>query len=293
MFSSVAYSLGEVDRVVPVTSKISEAVPVPLGEHHPGRLIFLAMSSDSYRRQATSLQKDIADLQRQKSSAINDRARIQSRIADAHRSMSSNRNPSNIQSKVKDIERLTSDLSREENKVAGYETRIASKHNDLARAQESLSREEESEARQRAQAEKRREDDRKRQEESDARQRTQADKRREDERKKQDDERRRQEQRYREEQQRRERRMADERERQMSDVSNRLRTHDDLHAQTMQTLEKLQQLPEEIVTLFVAANPADQDQLRLDEEIRLIEQKIRLSEHRDSVKLVAKWAVRP
>jgi hypothetical protein len=51
-------------------------------------------------------------------------------------------------------------------------------------------------------------------------------------------------------------------------------------------------LPETIKVLFVASNPLDQDQLRLDEEIRLITQKIRASEYRDSVKLVPCWAAR-
>jgi hypothetical protein len=52
-------------------------------------------------------------------------------------------------------------------------------------------------------------------------------------------------------------------------------------------------LPEIIKVLFVASNPLDQSQLRLDEEIRAIERQIRASEHRDSVQLVAKWAARP
>ncbi len=55
----------------------------------------------------------------------------------------------------------------------------------------------------------------------------------------------------------------------------------------------LARLPETIKLLFVASNPIDQNQLRLDEEIRLITQKIRASEHRDSVELVSSWAARP
>ena len=52
-------------------------------------------------------------------------------------------------------------------------------------------------------------------------------------------------------------------------------------------------LPKKIKVLFFAANPQDQTQLRLDEEIRSITEKIRLSEYRDSVELISKWAVRP
>ena len=45
--------------------------------------------------------------------------------------------------------------------------------------------------------------------------------------------------------------------------------------------------------LFLAANPQGTTPLALDKEIREIETKIRASEHRDSVELVSKWAVRP
>jgi CHAT domain-containing protein len=44
--------------------------------------------------------------------------------------------------------------------------------------------------------------------------------------------------------------------------------------------------------LFLAANPAG-SQLQLDVESRAIEQKIRSTDHRDSLELVTKWAVRP
>lgn len=55
----------------------------------------------------------------------------------------------------------------------------------------------------------------------------------------------------------------------------------------------LARLPETIKVLFMASNPIDQTQLRLDEEIRAITEKIRASEHRDSVQLISRWAVRP
>lgn len=55
----------------------------------------------------------------------------------------------------------------------------------------------------------------------------------------------------------------------------------------------LARLPEAIKVLFIASNPIDQTQLRLDEEIRAITEKIRASEHRDSVHLVSRWAARP
>lgn len=45
--------------------------------------------------------------------------------------------------------------------------------------------------------------------------------------------------------------------------------------------------------LFLAANPKDSSQLRLDEEIREIHAKIRAAEFRDSFDLMSRWAVRP
>ena len=44
--------------------------------------------------------------------------------------------------------------------------------------------------------------------------------------------------------------------------------------------------------LFWAANPVDTDALRLDEEVRTIEERLRASEHRDSFDLKQQWAVR-
>ncbi len=48
--------------------------------------------------------------------------------------------------------------------------------------------------------------------------------------------------------------------------------------------------PEEITVLFMAASPEDEAQLRLDKEIREIEQRLRATEHRDSIRFVPKVA---
>ena len=45
--------------------------------------------------------------------------------------------------------------------------------------------------------------------------------------------------------------------------------------------------------LFLAANPDDTNHLALDEECHSIDQKIREADHRDSLELINKWAVRP
>jgi len=58
-------------------------------------------------------------------------------------------------------------------------------------------------------------------------------------------------------------------------------------------IELLQNLPEKINVLFMASNPADATQLRLDEEARAIQEMIRKSDYRDSVNFCTRWAVRP
>ena len=82
-------------------------------------------------------------------------------------------------------------------------------------------------------------------------------------------------------------------ERRMRTVTNTLESHGRQHQETAAKLRRLEDLPEKITVLFLAANPLDQQQLRLDEEARSITETIRKSKHRDSVELVSAWAVRP
>lgn len=80
---------------------------------------------------------------------------------------------------------------------------------------------------------------------------------------------------------------------QIATIDNRLTLHDSLHASTIAEIEKLKSLPEMVTVLFLASNPVDQAQLRLDEEARAIQDMIRKSEHRDAVRLESRWAMRP
>src|SRR3954464_4047080 len=50
---------------------------------------------------------------------------------------------------------------------------------------------------------------------------------------------------------------------------------------------------DKVKVLFLAANPAGTQPLKLDEEVRQITAKVRASEHRDSLELITRWAVRP
>jgi len=88
-------------------------------------------------------------------------------------------------------------------------------------------------------------------------------------------------------------RMAKESAEAMRSVASTLKTHDCLHSATEAMLKKLTELPEKIKVLFLAANPMDQTQLKLDEEVRAVTKTIRESKHRNVVKLESVWAVRP
>lgn len=57
--------------------------------------------------------------------------------------------------------------------------------------------------------------------------------------------------------------------------------------------EEIKTLTKECTILFLAANPAGIHQLRLDDEIREIEVKIRAADYCDTLELISKWAVRP
>ncbi|WP_222119381.1 hypothetical protein [Siminovitchia fortis] len=86
-------------------------------------------------------------------------------------------------------------------------------------------------------------------------------------------------------------RLADN-EKRMKEVSGMLDRHSEMHQETNSALEELKNLPEEITVIFVASNPLDAPQLRLDEETRVIQGMIRKSEHRDSVSFETRWATR-
>lgn len=76
-------------------------------------------------------------------------------------------------------------------------------------------------------------------------------------------------------------------------IGDTLVRHEGMHETTMCAIEELQSLPERIVVLFLASNPADQQQLRLDQEARSIAEMIRKAKHRDSVIFETRWAVQP
>lgn len=88
-------------------------------------------------------------------------------------------------------------------------------------------------------------------------------------------------------------RQAREHQSRMNKINRTLNTHEGLHRSTITAIKKLQDLPEKIVVLFLASNPVDAPQLRLDEEARSITDMIRKAKHRDSVLFESRWAVQP
>ncbi len=81
--------------------------------------------------------------------------------------------------------------------------------------------------------------------------------------------------------------------RQMKSFSQSLQQHSYAQTQLADEIERLKYVPERIIVLFFATNPHDTDRLRLDQEVRSIQEMIRKSEHRDSIIFESRWAVRP
>lgn len=90
-----------------------------------------------------------------------------------------------------------------------------------------------------------------------------------------------------------EERAVRENQRALSSIHSQLSAHSEMHRLALSTLDKLGHPRDSMTVLFLAANPVDQKQLRLDEEVRAIGEMIRKAQHRDSVKLESRWAVRP
>lgn len=80
--------------------------------------------------------------------------------------------------------------------------------------------------------------------------------------------------------------------RQISDLNRVMQTHAQIQDEIQSQIKELQKLPENITVLFLAANPIGTPSLRLDAEARAIQETIRKSEYRDTLKFETRWAVR-
>ncbi|QIN77529.1 hypothetical protein GBA65_02310 [Rubrobacter marinus] len=89
-----------------------------------------------------------------------------------------------------------------------------------------------------------------------------------------------------------EKRRQAERMRHERSVSREIREQNRLYSERL-SAEQLRDLPEKIKVLFFAADPFEEDRLRLDREVRNVAERLRMAEYRDSVGLEPRWAVRP
>lgn len=84
-----------------------------------------------------------------------------------------------------------------------------------------------------------------------------------------------------------------ENERTLQQLDRAIAEQQRLQVAMKEDIDMLKTVPERIKVLFFATNPVGTDQLRLDQEARDIQEKIRMSEHRDSIVFETRWAVRP
>ncbi len=81
--------------------------------------------------------------------------------------------------------------------------------------------------------------------------------------------------------------------RSLKDIGSTLITHNKLHILTQSDIKELKNIPQKITVLFLASNPLDLTQLRLDEEARSIANMIGQSKYRDAVNFESRWALQP
>ena len=88
-------------------------------------------------------------------------------------------------------------------------------------------------------------------------------------------------------------RQVEEHQRMMSEMSASVLANQTMIADVEADVASIKKQMNKMTVLFLAANPAVTDRLGLDEESRLIQEMIRKSEYRDSIRFVSRWAVRP
>lgn len=216
------------------------------------------MSISMYRNNIVRLQKEISDLRKQVAQEQEKMARIGKDLASLIQSLSGKISLTTLSSKQSQLSSKQNEQARIQKKISELEARISSKMDELNRNLDNLNRLE-------SQEQKKLDDEAK---------------------KRQDMERRRREE---------QKKLDGESLRRSQDLTREMEKQSRLFSTMRQNrlVIDLSKLPTKIKAIFFASNPKDQTQLRLDEEIRLIEQKLRASTYRDSVQLVSRWAVRP
>ncbi|WP_256218278.1 hypothetical protein [Pseudomonas sp. URMO17WK12:I12] len=221
------------------------------------------MSADQLRNQVISLQKIIVKLQGDKSKKVEDAAKAGKRSSDALTAAARTSSISTATSKRRDALRYADDQAKTQVEVGKIGKKIAAENKKLIAVQRRLDDEIKRELKQRNAVQAKHVKDHKKmfvgQE-----------------------------------------RAMREQNRKMRVLDDGLSKHADLHAETAREIERLKALPEKIAVVFFAADPGSSSstKLALDEEARLIRERIRASEYRaseykDAVEFHTRWAVRP
>lgn len=214
------------------------------------------MSSEYYRRNVRAHQEKIGQLQKEKSRCAMKASEALGKANAARQAATRTKTQSTIQSKLRETQRYDEEYAKHQKELSRIEGRVTDEMKRMGDAERNLQREEKREAEQA----------------------------------------KRNALQFAREQEGRARRLehsAQQHEYRLHDIGHTLRGHEELHRTTQQVIDRLSHLPESITVLFVAANPLDQEQLRLDEEARSINEMILKSRHRDSVEFRSYWASRP
>ncbi|MBL9106255.1 MAG: CHAT domain-containing protein [Myxococcales bacterium] len=211
------------------------------------------MSVDSACREVESIRKKLGSLHHDRAQETKNAAGSLEKATTAEAAAKRTSSVSVQQSKLREARGHRETHAKQQKKLADIENKISSETKRLAEAEKKLS------------AEQAREQKQHREQQERVRKQN------------------------RQQQERVQQRQAEE----MRSMSETLESHALLHELTQARLARLRELPEKIRVLLLAANPLDSPRLQLDEEVRAIQEKIRMSEHRDAVELVSRWAIRP
>lgn len=213
------------------------------------------MSLETYRKQVSTCQHNIAKLQADKGRFSLKAAAALKKKQDALAAASRSKSASVINAKGREALRHESDQSKALVEMAKVDRKIADEQKKLAAALKKVDQEVAREQKKQDASKKKGDTDLKRQ---------------------------------RVEQQR----TQQAHERQMRELGAGLARHEDMHVETAMQIELLKTLPEKITVLFMASDPGT-NKLALDQEARSIGEKLRASDHRDAVNFQTRWAVRP
>lgn len=204
------------------------------------------MNTDQYRTQVANIQKGIAKLQGEKARKVDAAAKSGKKNHDALAAAARASSASTATSKLREATRYASDQAKAETEVGRIEKKIADEHTKLVTAQKRLEDELKRE--------------RKRQDTAQAKRVTEEKKVMAEQK-----------------------RAALQQGRVLRDLSQGFSRHENLHVQTALEIERLKALPGNITVVFFAADPGNDSttKLGLDEEARLIGERIRASEYRD------------